>query len=829
MIYNSNLFSYSVSEREKRNDLPEYVRIEPIGNPYYFGNDYPKNYAFNLITDRASFYLEIFLQMPRGQKTYLGRYNCEPTINLDLNDLCKCYGVFNLYVRLVDITGEIGHFTLPFAHIRPSSRLKNCGACAHIIAYDKPENRYTIELMAKAGLTYFRDDILWNKCETEKGIISIPENYISMIEHYKKNGLEPYAVLAYGNRFYDNSNAPHTEEGISAYATFAATVAKRFKGIIGRFEIWNEYDLGGFNTEEQPPEVYTKMLKAAYTEIKKVNPEVKVIAGITCNPHYSWLERMLEAGGAQFCDGISTHTYSMLDFIYPDDTQLQVDVNAGEYKKIAEKYGLETKIDVTEIGWSTYSGYGTCSRTQQAAAMVRVYAIAQKSQNIGNLLIYDFRNDGINPFDAESNWGLIEAGDKLQPFAPKESYVAVCCYGNMIDGCELNDSYIKDNIQIIKYRMKNGFRYMLWSITGARKVKLNITDGVTVTDMYGNESVCNGEITVLEEPCYITASDEVEFLNSEIIIPESNRDFTLSIYPEKTDSGWNVKLKGYCNRGNLCGRIRIEIPQLKLKSQYNDFNLSKGACFEFTYPIEGEVSPFSLYRTITDVIFAGGKREVYKEEINFLSIPYGKDKSFEFSLDESSYTVLDESDQPISAKIGLSYDMDNLYFTAKVTDGNHSQHGTTGAMWHDIWDGDYIELIIQPLCNTVRFETRYNDIGLCLSSDTGKELCWRWHSVAGKTIGKLRDLPLTVTIENGITYYRAQIPWKMLLPDWIPLDKCNRFGFSLRIGNSYEGCPGGLSGYLSAFGGIGDWRNPASYLPDEFGLFVLEKAPKTQK
>ena len=40
-------------------------------------------------------------------------------------------------------------------------------------------------------------------------------------------------------------------------------------------EIWNEYDLCGFNTEEQPPEVYTKMLKAAYTEIKKVSEKFR--------------------------------------------------------------------------------------------------------------------------------------------------------------------------------------------------------------------------------------------------------------------------------------------------------------------------------------------------------------------------------------------------------------------------------------------------------------------------------------------------------------------------------------------------------------------------
>ena len=249
--------------------------------------------------------------------------------------------------------------------------------------------------------------------------------------------------------------------------------------------------------------------------------------------------------------------------------------------------------------------------------------------------------------------------------------------------------------------------------------------------------------------------------------------------------------------------------------------MHSGENCEFSYEIEGDIAPLDLYYAIADVIFSGGKREFFKEQINFISVPYGKENYSEFSLDERDYTVLDVSGKPISAKIGLGYDEENLYFKAAVKDDNHSQHGTTGAMWHDIWDGDYIELIIQPLGDTLRSETRYNDIGLCFSSDTQKELCWRWHSAPGKTIGKLRDLPLSVTFEKGVTYYYAPIPWKMLLPDWLPLEKCDRFGFSVRIGNSYEGCPCGLAGYLSAFGGIGDWRNPAAYMPDEFGLFVL--------
>jgi hypothetical protein len=49
MVQNPNLFSYAVSKREKTNDLPEYISVEPTGKAYFFGDEYPRNYSFNLI------------------------------------------------------------------------------------------------------------------------------------------------------------------------------------------------------------------------------------------------------------------------------------------------------------------------------------------------------------------------------------------------------------------------------------------------------------------------------------------------------------------------------------------------------------------------------------------------------------------------------------------------------------------------------------------------------------------------------------------------------------------------------------------------------------
>ena len=71
---------------------------------------------------------------------------------------------------------------------------------------------------------------------------------------------------------------------------------------------------------------------------------------------------------------------------YYDVFREEVKKRSDAVKRIAEKYGLKSKIDITEIGWSTPSNYSSCSRGQQASAMVRAFAIAQKSENIEKLL-----------------------------------------------------------------------------------------------------------------------------------------------------------------------------------------------------------------------------------------------------------------------------------------------------------------------------------------------------------------------------------------------------------------------------------------------------------
>ena len=81
----------------------------------------------------------------------------------------------------------------------------------------------------------------------------------------------------------DESGAGHawppSDEG--DYAAFAAFLAQRYASTLAAIEIWNEPDQSNQKYFDGPdkPQHYASLVRAAYTAIKQVNPNVPVLAG----------------------------------------------------------------------------------------------------------------------------------------------------------------------------------------------------------------------------------------------------------------------------------------------------------------------------------------------------------------------------------------------------------------------------------------------------------------------------------------------------------------------------------------------------------------------
>lgn len=169
-------------------------------------------------------------------------------------------------------------------------------------------------------------------------------------------------VIRCDSGYYKQYFAPRKVED---FANYASVVAKRYRGIIDEWGIWNEpwhppffsfgYNKNGRGIWERyisPPDAaerFAKLSAAAYDAVKKVNPD-SVVVGFTTFGFSTqrWSERLYEAGVLSKCDALDYHFYAGRLLGYPDDDYAR-EALQGSFGCIAEKEGKISKpIYMTE-------------------------------------------------------------------------------------------------------------------------------------------------------------------------------------------------------------------------------------------------------------------------------------------------------------------------------------------------------------------------------------------------------------------------------------------------------------------------------------------------
>ena len=153
--------------------------------------------------------------------------------------------------------------------------------------------RRRLRAAAVTGGESVRTGLNWSRVEVEQGQYdwSHYDKIIGMIEEL---GMDYQCLLSYGGRAWTKSEAGRRlmeEQGVDPtqrwptarfqpepelWRTWVRAVATRYKGRIKFYEIWNEPDLGYFpGTADE----YLVLLDIAHEEIKKADPDAKVLTG----------------------------------------------------------------------------------------------------------------------------------------------------------------------------------------------------------------------------------------------------------------------------------------------------------------------------------------------------------------------------------------------------------------------------------------------------------------------------------------------------------------------------------------------------------------------
>lgn len=193
-------------------------------------------------------------------------------------------------------------------------------------AYSWPE---LLRLSKQFGLTWFRDwSLKWQTVEPKQGRFDFRETDYQ-IDRVLVHGLNVLGLLPFPSAEW-SSGAPadlepnasmgeHTRQSHRPRdpAEFAAYVRRTVEHCRDRIRVWEVFNEPLYTGYSLPAaaghtiEDYVGLLKVAYQEIKRIQPEAFVIGGIAADPQ-TLTRELIAAGGLEWMDGLNIHFYPVL-------------------------------------------------------------------------------------------------------------------------------------------------------------------------------------------------------------------------------------------------------------------------------------------------------------------------------------------------------------------------------------------------------------------------------------------------------------------------------------------------------------------------------------
>ena len=279
----------------------------------------------------------------------------------------------------------------------------------------------------RAGATWLRVPVNWSQIEQRRGRFQWTV-LDRVVRKARRHGLSILANISQAPRWsralLSEPSAPPQDP--STYARFSATVAKRYRGKIKHWEIWNEPNLNGFfggaRTHASAPELYTRLLEPAYRAIHRVQKRPVVVAGAlaaatSSSSSYSmsaFVRRMYDAGARGSFDALALHPYIGSG---TDDTRRRVNADVRRVRRLmVEHRNKQLPIWWTELGHSTWVG-GVSPQRQRSLILEQLASGADRAY-VGPVFVYAIRDNGASKADVSQNFGSLLSHD----FEPKPLY-----------------------------------------------------------------------------------------------------------------------------------------------------------------------------------------------------------------------------------------------------------------------------------------------------------------------------------------------------------------------------------------------------------------------
>ena len=167
--------------------------------------------------------------------------------------------------------------------------------------------------LKRLGVDVYRFTLRWDQVERRDNVYDWTWTD-SVIRGLRAHGIAPVVTIwgtpGWANGGRGPSSAPRSP---SALGAFAAAAAKRYRGQVAHWVVWNEPNQIRW-LRPASPQTYTRLLNASYAAIKQASPSAKVAGGVTAprgnaggvNP-VDWIRAMRRYGAR--LDAYAHHPY----------------------------------------------------------------------------------------------------------------------------------------------------------------------------------------------------------------------------------------------------------------------------------------------------------------------------------------------------------------------------------------------------------------------------------------------------------------------------------------------------------------------------------------
>lgn len=329
-----------------------------------------------------------------------------------------------------------------------------------------------------AGFSTIRVDLGWSDIEAVRGRYDF-SGFDALLSSLSRRGMRMHLILNYLNPLYPGFADPDfMAVTLPAFSAMARAAAEHFRERDVSYEIWNEPNSSRFWSRSTDD--FAQLSTAASSAIRLGDPNAEICSGGVSGFDYRFISEYLNAGGGADADAIGVHPYRKGGGETAGHDLLLMRAI------ISESRGTTLPVWDTEWGYSSTwygDGHSRDARNRHAQLVTRELLSAW-SLGFPLVVYYDLRDGGVDPGDAEQNFGLLQ-----DDYADKPAMVAV----RKLTQLSRDRRYVGlvrtglNSLHALRLEGAEDRWVILWWDNPKRSVTVELPMHAVCTDLLGNE------------------------------------------------------------------------------------------------------------------------------------------------------------------------------------------------------------------------------------------------------------------------------------------------------------------------------------------------------